>query len=465
MIYNSDQSPFSVVIVGGGLSGTLVAVELLKQASRPLHIAIVERSHGVGRGVAYSSPLPCHLLNVPVNGVSLVRSQPNHFLHWLHGQGYGEITPQSFVPRHLFGSYVQESLQKAQDQSLHGRLTIYADDAIDLGPSDPRPQVSLGSGRVLTGDRIVLALGNPAPTPVPIANPAFYQSPNYFNSGWSGGIDSVREKSALLLIGAGLTAVDWIVALHSQGYGGSIHLLSRHGLLPQTHQLPQDYGQDWLLTQLPQTSLGLLGWLRREVRHAAHQGYDWRAVLDSLRYQTQALWVNLPLEEQQRFIRHLRPYWDSHRHRIAPEIGEIVHGLQRSQQLHIHRGYLINLEDRDKAVAVTIRPRGQMTTEEFSVGAVINCSGPQFDYSKVSDPLVQSLRARGLIMPNRVRLGLQASPNGAVVSTQGIASNWLYSLGPTRRGELWETTAVAEIRDQAEALAQELLGRRVKVTV
>jgi uncharacterized NAD(P)/FAD-binding protein YdhS len=200
------------------------------------------------------------------------------------------------------------------------------------------------------------------------------------------------------------------------------------------------------------------------VDRATQQGYGWRAVLDSLRYQGQALWVSLPLAEKQRFVRHLRPYWDSHRHRIAPEIGEVVAALRRSQQLQLHSGHLVNLEERGQGVAVTVRPRGQTTNQEFAVEAVINCTGPQFDYAKLADPLVRSLLTRGLISPDPLRLGLQASSNGAVYSAQGIPSPWLYTLGPPRRGELWETTAVAEIRDQATALAQALLGVGVTVS-
>jgi uncharacterized NAD(P)/FAD-binding protein YdhS len=458
------QQPQSVVIIGGGLSGALVALQLLQQGTRPLRLSLVERRHAIGRGVAYSSPLPCHLLNVPVNGVSLVQSEPDHFLHWLHRQGHDQFAAHSFVPRYLFGSYVQAALQGARQQAAHAHLDTYRDEAVDLVPGLDGVGVGLGSGQLLLADRVVLALGNPAPGSVAIPNGDFYQSHRYIDSGWSGQLDAAMAHDRLLLMGMGLTAIDWVVALHSRGYGGEIHLLSRHGLLPQPHTAPQDYDPAWWTEPPPQTTLGLLRWVRRQVDRATQQGYGWRAVLDSLRYQGQALWVSLPLAEKQRFVRHLRPYWDSHRHRIAPEIGEVVAALRRSQQLQLHSGHLVNLEERGQGVAVTVRPRGQTTNQEFAVEAVINCTGPQFDYAKLADPLVRSLLTRGLISPDPLRLGLQASSNGAVYSAQGIPSPWLYTLGPPRRGELWETTAVAEIRDQATALAQALLGVGVTVS-
>lgn len=461
------QQPQSVVIIGGGLSGALVALQLLQlqllqQRTRPLRLSLVERSYAIGRGVAYSSPLPCHLLNVPVNGVSLRRSEPHHFLHWLHQQGHDQFTAQSFVPRYLFGSYVQATLQAAH-QAAPLPLDSYEDEAVDLVPGSPGVGVRLGRGRVLMADRVVLALGNPAPGSVAIPNRDFYRSHRYIDSGWSGQLEAVMGQGRLLLVGMGLTAIDWIVALHSRGYGGEIHLLSRHGLLPQPHTTPQDYDPAWWTEPPPQTTLGLLRWVRRQVAWAAQQGYGWRAVLDSLRYQGQALWVSLPLTEKQRFVRHLRPYWDSHRHRIAPEIGEVVAALRRSQQLQLHTGHLVNLEERGQGVVVTVRPRGQTTNQEFAVEAVINCTGPQFNYAKLADPLVRSLLSQGLMTADPLGLGLRASPTGAVYSAEGLASPWLYTLGPTRRGELWETTAVAEIRDQAEALAQEILGVGVAV--
>ncbi|HWY24061.1 MAG TPA: hypothetical protein VNX47_04035, partial [Nevskia sp.] len=54
-------------------------------------------------------------------------------------------------------------------------------------------------------------------------------------------------------------------------------------------------------------------------------------------------------------------------------------------------------------------------------------------------------------------LGLLTDAQGALLDRDGQASTWLYTLGPARKGQLWETTAVPEIRVQAQALARRLL--------
>lgn len=459
----------TVVIIGGGLSGTLVAVQLLQQATgKPLKIQVIERRSEIGRGVAYSTPLDCHLLNVPVNGVSLKAENPEHFLQWLWQQGHTTANSLDFMPRRLFGAYVQDTLATAIAAAPHVHFEAIADDAVHLSPGgvqDSPAQVYLRSGRTLQADRVVLALGNPAPGQVAIADPAFYQNSRYIPSGWSGQIEELLKYPSLLLIGAGLTAVDWIVALHDRQYSGQIHALSRHGLLPQPHHLTPNYPAHWQIADLPKTARGLLHWTRQTVIQAQAQGYDWRSVLDSLRYQTQALWVALPLKEKQRFTRHLRPYWDSHRHRIAPEIGRIVQSLQATRQLQVHTAHLQALTTTPAGVEVSLRPRGQTKLKTLSVGAVINCTGPQFNYRKLPDPLIQSLLAQGLMQPDPLSLGMVAAGNGSVITEAGTPSPWLYTLGPTRRGELWETIAVTEIRDQAISLSQTLLATEAVVSV
>lgn len=455
----------TVVIIGGGLSGTLVAIQLLLQTAEPLHIQVVERSSEIGRGVAYSTPLDCHLLNLPVNAVSTVAADPNHFLRWLHQQGKTDVTAQAYVSRRWFGSYVQDVLAQAIQIAPRAQFETIADEAIHAAWDGCQAHVHLRSGRILRAHRVVLALGNPHPSQVAIANPEFYQSPRYIPSGWAGAVDGLLDHPSLLLLGAGLTAVDWIVALQERHYQGTIHTLSRHGLLPQPQRHAADYAADWLPAGLPQTARGLLHWVRQEVKQAAAQGYDWRAVLDTLWSHVRTIWVSLPLREKQRFVRHLRPYWDSHRHRVAPEIGDLMHGLQLSGQLRVHTAWLHTCRDASDGVEVSLRRRGDQHLETLTVGAVINCTGPQFDYCKLADSLIHSLLDQGIIRPDPLALGIDAAGDGAVISAAGLPSPWLYTLGPTLRGNLWETTAVTDIRNQAIDLAQTLLAAQVAVAI
>ncbi|MBV5262385.1 hypothetical protein FLX56_28840, partial [Synechococcus moorigangaii CMS01] len=263
----------NIAIIGGGLSGTLVAVQLLRQAKEPVNIYLIEPRE-IGEGVAYSTRLDCHLLNVPVDAVSTEPEDQEHFLRWIHNQGHTNITAQDFVPRRWFGDYIKSLVKEAIVQSTYGRLEAIHTEAIDLITQEQGLQLQLRNGRTLTVDRVVLAIGNPPPANVAIANSDFYeQNPDhYIASGWSGELEKVLTQPSVLFIGTGLTTVDWLVALERHHYIGDIHILSRHGLLPQSNRLTPTYSSDWLKSDFPQTTLGLLRWVRREIEQAAAKG-------------------------------------------------------------------------------------------------------------------------------------------------------------------------------------------------
>jgi len=469
----------TIAIIGGGLSGTLVAAHLLQRAREPLSIYLIERRPRVGPGVAYSTPLDCHVLNVPAGGVrvwngDMARANGSDcpdFLTWLQTVAGMEATPHDFVPRHWFGLYVQAELQAAiAHRHPQVQLSIVQDEALQISVTNQRAIVHLGRGQRLQADRVVLALGNLPPAPVPIANPQFYKSSAYIDSGWVDALDEVLEHPSLLILGTGLTAVDWLVALHHRGYSGTIHLLSRRGLLPQVHRSPSstetvpldspsraDFSshETW-----PQTVRGWTRWMRQRGAIAHSLGEDWQTVIDSLRHHTQTIWQQLSLEEKRRFLRHVRPYWDSHRHRIAPQVHQTVQAMQAVGQVQVHAGWLHTCTVQGDQARVQFRPRGQATMQSLNVGAVINCTGPHLNYRKLRHPLMCSLLHQGIVRCDALRLGLDTTSDGALINARGLPSSWLYTLGPTRRGQLWETTAIAEIRDQAAALAKTLLLSR-----
>lgn len=198
--------------------------------------------------------------------------------------------------------------------------------------------------------------------------------------------------------------------------------------------------------------------VRQEIGAATLLGRDWRAVIDALRPQTQALWQVLPLKEQQRFLRHLRPYWDIHRHRAAPEVATVIDQLRRSQQLQIHAGRINAYQEHSDSVCVSYQPRRGSGLARVEVSRVINCTGPNGDYRQIEHPLIRDLLTSGRVRPNPLNLGLDTDTEGRLLNAQGKASSLLlYTLGPPRQGGLWETMAVPEIRVQAQSLAQSLL--------
>jgi uncharacterized NAD(P)/FAD-binding protein YdhS len=443
-----------ITIIGAGFSGTMVAVNLLKRATRPLVIKIIEPKKHVGLGVAYSTGKICHLLNVPAGKMSAFANDSEHFLRWLHNQGFSEVDATTFVPRLVFGQYIRATLDEALlNAPVKVKLERFETEAVSLNTGN-KVTVSTKNGEIIQSDRVVLALGN-----FPSANPriddsTFYESKRYINWAWSKNwLDKLSIDEPVLLIGSGLTALDMVLSLHQQGHKGKIYIVSRRGLQPQVHQSASNY--NYFLSEPPKTIRALVRAVRQEIKSAFLQGHDWRPVIDSLRPHTQAIWKNLSITEKRRFLRHARIYWDVHRHRVAPEVAQIFTQLSDSGQIIASSGRIQAYFEEDKSVKVVIRKRCS-NVETIQVGFVINCTSPQSDYRRIQHPLIQQLLTEGLIRPHPLNLGLDVASNGALINAAG-ESKQLYTLGSPQIGYLWETIAVPEVRVQAEALAIELL--------
>jgi hypothetical protein len=251
--------------------------------------------------------------------------------------------------------------------------------------------------------------------------------------------------------------VDMLVSLNASNHRGKIYAVSRRGLFPLTHQTTQPYLPFLTTETAPKTVRGLVRRLRQEVRTAQTQGYDWRSVVDSLRPITQRLWSQLTKSEQQKFLRRLTPYWDVHRHRIAPEIGAIVQDFLDSGQLTVTAARIQDYQATAEGVNVTIKVRKSQTQQVLTVNRIVNCTGIQIDYRRSDNPLIANLREQGLIRPNELGLGLDSTPEGILYQAQGQVSSLLYTIGTPRKGDLWETIAVPELRGQAQNLAATIL--------
>jgi uncharacterized NAD(P)/FAD-binding protein YdhS len=449
-----------IAIIGGGFSGTLIAVNLLKKATIPLDIYLIERNSSIGVGIAYSTQQGCHLLNVPANKISAFADDPDHFYRWLQCHFDRTVQPDAFVSRRWYGQYVQSILNEAKERSA---ATVYFEpmtaEALSIQPDGPKLRILLDSGIVLSTDQVVLAVGNLPPSDPVVADPSFYRSPRYVRSVWSNeSLSDLDPAAPVLLIGSGLTAIDTVLSLRRQGHRGTIHLISRRGLLPQPHRSTSRKNRHWKMSNsMPLTMPALLRHLRQQVDRAVAAGGDWRDVIDALRPHTQALWQKLSLAEKRRFLRHLRPYWEVHRHRLAPAIAQTVATLLQSGAVHLHAAHIHSYDEDLTGVNVTIRHRGSHQLETLRVQRVINCTGPACDYCQSSHPLLTSLVVAGLVRSDALKLGLDVATSGALIAADGKPSSQLYTLGSPCKGLLWETTAVAEIRSQACALAEQLL--------
>src|ERR1700733_4225161 len=451
-------SQFDVAIIGGGFSGTTLAAQLLQRSGGTVSVVLIERGARLGRGVAYGTQCPGHLLNVRASNMSAYPDDPTHLLDWARLNHDPEVSPDDYLPRTTYGEYVASVLRE-QIQQNPCQVEHMHDEAIGLARLGNMTQIRLRSGRALLAGRVVLANGNfpPSDPRLPGKTP---HSRRYVSNPWAAGAfgDVVRDKS-ILIVGSGLTGADVAISLRQRGFRGTIHILSRRGLMPQTHKATVPGSQLWA-NRFPRTVRALLRLIRIEIDAAEKAGSGWRGVIDSLRPFTQQIWRSLALSERRRFLRHVRPFWDVHRHRVAPAIGATLASQIQDGQIEIHAGRITAYSEDVGGVEVTYRARESGQLERLRVDRVINCTGPENDCRKANDPWLTNLMRRKLARPDRLFLGLDVSPDGALIDGCGNVSDLLYAIGPVRKGSLWETIAVPELRVQVSDLSRLLLTAR-----
>jgi uncharacterized NAD(P)/FAD-binding protein YdhS len=451
---------FDIAIVGGGCSGVLVAVQLLRRRF-PGRIAIVEMHGTLGRGLAYSTPFEQHLLNVPAKGMSAFPDQPSHFVDWLRSRKWPGAAPDLFAPRCVYGEYLADLLQIELRNARPEALQRIEAEVTDIQPAAGGLHLSLASGSVLKTRRAVLALGNPASSP-PVTGTGSESGGLCHASPWIGAaLRAPVPGERILLIGTGLTAVDAALALLGQTRDCEIHALSRRGLLPQVHDLRRSPADPPIFEQ-PGDLRAMFRDLRSRIALLRDSDGCWRSAVDGLRPVSNRLWQQLPVADQRRFMRHLRTHWETHRHRMAPEVRRQVNEYMDEGKLRVIPGRLRKVERKGDVVEVTVSGRGGSECVS-EVHRVINCSGIHEDYSKASRPLIAALIRRGLASANNLAIGFRTDQHGALIASSGVSSHMLFTLGPPRRGELFETTAVPEIRVQAETLAAHLWGRPIRL--
>jgi uncharacterized NAD(P)/FAD-binding protein YdhS/glyoxylase-like metal-dependent hydrolase (beta-lactamase superfamily II)/rhodanese-related sulfurtransferase len=456
---DTNISRCSIAIIGGGFTGTTLAAQTLRASGGSVSVVLIDRSPSVGRGVAYGTECAWHLLNVRAKNMSAFPDDPEHLLRWARLNYNPAVTPEDFLPRRVYGQYIASLLR--EETRLHpSQFKYLQDEATSLIPVDGSAQIHLRSGQTIVAEKVVLALGNLPPGDPHLPGRTAHSS-RYVSNVWAANAlgnfakDFTNDKNGdknVLLIGSGLTSVDVAIELRAREFNGTLHLLSRRGLLPQNHKPAPGWPAFWDKNS-PRTVRGLVRLIRAQVRAAQAQGSDWRAVIDSLRPFTQEIWRALPRQERLRFLRHVRPYWEVHRHRIAPEIGGVLASQAQAGKMHTHAGRITEYHEDADGVDVTFRDRKSGKLETVRVDRVINCTGPEVDCRRSGHALLANLMHQKMARPDPLSLGLDVSPEGALIDAHGVASDILYTVGPSRRGSLWETTAVPEIRGQVLELA------------
>lgn len=431
----NDASPLPVIIVGGGFSGAMLAARLAERGQASI---LIERGDAFGPGVAYSTTNDAHRLNVRAGRMGAVADRPDDFIDWLAAHHPDQADPDGFAPRRLYGLYVRDRLTTTE--TAHPGLIRRLSGAVIA--VEGRSAI-LSTGERVEGRAVVLATGNPAPRTTPtgeagriIANP------------WTpDALTPVRPDDDILILGAGLTMVDVLLTLSSQSWRGRATAVSRRGLLPRAHGQHHDAPID-----LPPEALSGPLSVRLATARRLAEAHGWRRVMEGYRPITLKLWRAASEAERSRFLRHLRPWWDVHRHRIAPEIAAELDRLIAERRLTVRTGRIRNVEASTKFAVLHLSTRDGPQT--LSAPWLIDCTGPGHDATTA--PLTAGLIAEGRARLAATRLGLDLDDAGRVLHADGKPDPVLYVLGPPARAAFWETIAVPDIRQRIEALTTHL---------
>jgi uncharacterized NAD(P)/FAD-binding protein YdhS len=456
----------TVAIIGGGFCGTLTAVNLARLSADSLRVVLVNGRYPTGRGIAYGTLRPEHLLNVVARNMSAFPDLPSHFVDWLRNRADFAETPladlrEQFVPRRVYGDYLQDLLfWQAQPLAGPGRVQVdlIDDEVLDMVPAGRGAQLVLKGGDTVQADRVVLATGNFTPHDLIPPGPV-HDHPAYCANPWRGWSEALPDpKQDVLLVGTGLTMIDVFLTLQTLGWTGKIHAVSRNGLLPLPHFKGTDYPA---FPPDDVETLGLHALVALIEDHCVRLRADGRnpaVVVDKLRPFTQRIWRNLSVAEKHEFSRRYRTRWNVVRHRIPPTVAGQIETAQEQGRLHVLKGRLLGTRADGDRLRVTIDPGEGQPPRELAVGLLVNCTGPRESLNDATEPLFRKLFERGLVRPDELDMGIEVTPDYTVVDNQGRPSDFLFAIGPLLKGTLWETTAVPELRAQAHQVAKALLA-------
>ncbi|ROR15017.1 FAD/NAD(P)-binding protein [Erwinia sp. JUb26] len=450
-----------IVIVGGGFSGTALAIHLARGGRAGLKVTVIEPREGVAQGVAYGSRDPAHRINVPADRMQLTAAEQGDFDRWFRASAAyaedpaarwqdGRVYPQ----RGQFAAWIAGLFAEVQRESAVD-LRHLRDRAVAL----ENGEVVTAGGERLRADELVLAISHPPPALPRAIALALEGHPRLIADPWRhNALADIAPDESIAIIGSGLTMADTVATLHRHGHRGSIVAFSRRGLLPRSNLSGsfEPRALDYASPQ-PDTALGWLRRIRREVNAAAEERLPWQLVLDDVRVNGQAIWQRLSLSEQRRFLRHLRPWWDVHRYRIAPQVNAVLEQWQTSGQLAVLAARLKTVTAEGRAIRLALQPR-RGAPRTLKVDRLIVTTGPAHGGLLQSDALLHQLALDGVIQPDELALGIKVNGRSQAVNRFGAPNLHLWVAGPAARGRFGELMGLPQVAEHAESVANQLLA-------
>lgn len=450
-----------VAIIGGGAAAATVISELLDRPSaQPLHLDWYTGAGTTARGVAYGTTSARHLLNVRAASMSMFTGRPHGFLEFAQ-RGDSSIAGTDFLPRHLYGDYLEAEVKRVLDQAVKAghdvQVTPFEVDA--LVPENDGVTVIQGdeSRRV---DAAILAIGSLPPQPLIGVGDDVLASGRYIVDPWRfmANVKPDERAREVVIVGMGLTAADVLLELSVQWPNARFTAISRHGKLPEAHTLnpsvPLDDGGE--LFESMRDAPDIRTWMHL-VRETIEGTRDWRTVVDGLRPHLPSLWRELPKAERARFLRHVRWAWERVRHRLPPVAADSLKALEREGRLQRRQGRLQNVQLDGERLRLNVTPRGVGQATTISADLVIQTVGLNTDVRRTPHALIRQLTTNGHVIADALGMGCEAEPDGRLRHGNGAWPHF-FAIGSMLRGTLWETTAIPEIRQQARSLAERILA-------
>lgn len=426
-----------------------MACHLLRDHRDAFVVTLIERRRDVGPGIAYTTSNPGHVLNVRAANMSAFVDDPDHFWRWLSAEpDIASLCPDPFcfVERRIYGRYMTSLIEAARHE--HGRLHVVQGECRSVVERDSNVIVTLADGATHIGRFAVLATGNDA---------YGWQGEGTFASPWQEMKPPAEDLGKpVLILGTGLTMVDYVVSLVARGYGGSILAMSRRGLLPSVHRRTDPYAIAKGEVPFARSPAYFSHWLRRLVADHVAAGGDWRDVLDALRPFTQEIWWTFSLAARRSFLEHARPWWDVHRHRMAPEANDHLKAIIARGLLRVIAAKAMRTEPVAEGYQVSFRRRGRSEIEQVAVQRIVDCRGIVSDPASSGNPVIRSLIDQGSAKVDPLGIGLGVTSDCAVERADGTPSRHIFAIGPLSRAAFWECIAVPDIRVQCERLARHL---------
>lgn len=456
-------------IIGGGFSGTMMVRHLVSQTKSQVDICIFNSDDSISTGIAYNTKSSKLLLNVIASKMSAFHNDPDHFLNWcLKNQICDDLNTSllanSFLPRSIYGNYLNDIWKETIEiAKRNGHQLNVIPKKVTRIENETNKYKVLFENDHLEIDYVILATGNELPRNPEIKNDSFFSSKFYQQNPWRIDFSSINSELPILIVGNGLTMVDTVMELRENGFFQTIVSVSPNGfnILPHRNF---NFQYNSPLNEISENKslLDLVNIIRKELKRLKSFGISAEPLIDTLRPKTQKIWQNFTVSEKRFFMKKLRHFWGVARHRIPFVSYDYIQKERIENKLQIMAGKLIDLREENNSVTAEILDKKSNSILKSSYSIVINCTGPETNINLTKNELLIQLKSEGLIKQDQLKLGLEVNDLFQIIDEEENPQEQMFAIGNLLKGKLWESTAVNELRLQAEQIALQIIKQLKK---